>query len=132
MARFFTAHRHSFDVSVGTMQLGLFLTAMSGVIYVNQVGVNDKMHTFLDALYFTVTTLTTTGYGDITIVGDTGKILVIFTMLVGIGLFLRLVKRIFVRKHNYTACGSCHYARHDMDASHCKRCGEEVDQYTCV
>lgn len=41
---------------------------------------------FLDALYFTITTLTTVGYGDFSPKTDIGKIFTIFYLMVGIGL----------------------------------------------
>ena len=41
---------------------------------------------WLDALYFTVTTLTTVGYGDFSPKTDAGKIFTIFYIFVGIGL----------------------------------------------
>jgi voltage-gated potassium channel Kch len=40
----------------------------------------------LDSLYFTITTLTTVGYGDFAPQTDAGKIFTIFYILVGIGL----------------------------------------------
>jgi len=41
----------------------------------------------MDALWWSFATATTTGYGDITPVTDTGKILSIILMLVGLALF---------------------------------------------
>jgi voltage-gated potassium channel len=131
IARLERGYKRHMDIVAGAVELLVFLVFMSGLIYVNQVHVNDRINSFLDALYFTVTTLTTTGFGDITVVGDGGKLLIIITMVVGIGLFLRLVNRVFTPNKNYVACTSCHYARHDIDASHCKRCGEAVDQAGC-
>jgi Ion channel len=45
--------------------------------------------------YFTVATLTTTGFGDITLVGTEGRLLAIVMMSVGISLFLRMVQVLF-------------------------------------
>ena len=53
---------------------------------------NEKITNYVDALYFTVTTLSTTGFGDITLVGNSGKLLSVAIMIFGISLFLRLVQ----------------------------------------
>lgn len=42
---------------------------------------------YMDALWWSFATATTTGYGDITPVTDAGKILSILLMLAGLGLF---------------------------------------------
>ena len=41
---------------------------------------------WVDALYFTVVTLTTVGYGDLTPQTDAGKLFTIFYILVGLGI----------------------------------------------
>jgi voltage-gated potassium channel len=46
---------------------------------------------FFNAFYFTITTLSTVGYGDITPLTVGGKILAIFVILIGIGTFLTLL-----------------------------------------
>ena len=47
------------------------------------------------ALYFTVTTLTTTGFGDITLRGDIGRLLAVVIMVLGVVLFLKLLQAVF-------------------------------------
>ena len=67
----------------------VFLFIMSALVYVNQVGRPDsQIHNQLDALYFTVTSLTTTGYGDVLLQGEGGRVLSIVVMLLGLTLFL--------------------------------------------
>jgi voltage-gated potassium channel len=49
---------------------------------------------FLDALYFTVVTIATVGYGDISPTTAGGKILAIFVIIIGIGTFVTLLTSI--------------------------------------
>lgn len=71
-----------------------------------------------------MTSLTTTGYGDITLPGAWGRLLSIFVMLVGVSLFIRLMQ-LLVRPHKVKfPCPDCGLSRHDPDAVHCKACGK--------
>jgi voltage-gated potassium channel len=45
---------------------------MTAVVYETQVRTNPAITNCADALYFTVTTLTTKGFGDITLPGTWG------------------------------------------------------------
>ncbi len=63
-------------------------------LWLSKVAFNGKLTNFLDAIYFSVETITTLGYGDICPSGSTGKILVIIESLLGIivlGLFLNAI-----------------------------------------
>jgi voltage-gated potassium channel len=78
---------------------------------------------YVDALYFTVTSLTTTGYGDVTLPGVWGKLLSMAVMLGGVSLFIGLIQSI-LRPHKVIyQCHDCGLRRHDPDAVHCKACG---------
>jgi voltage-gated potassium channel len=84
------------------------------------------MSGYVDALYFTITSLTTTGYGDILLPGTWGRILSMITMVMGITLFFRLAQAL-VRPHKVRyPCPTCGLQRHDPDAVHCKACGETL------
>src|SRR3546814_12734925 len=82
---------------------------------------------YLDALYFTVTTLTTTGFGDITMTGPLGRLLAVGIMLVGVALFFRLAQAIFRPAKVRFNCPDCGLQRHDIDAVHCQHCGLKIE-----
>ncbi len=105
------------------INLAIFIFVMTALVYEAQVGTNEKITNYVDAMYFTVTTLSTTGYGDITLIGTTGKLLSIVIMIFGISLFLRLVQVVLRPPKAEFPCPSCGLRRHDHDAVHCKACG---------
>lgn len=105
------------------LNLIIFIFAMTALVYQTQAGVNDKITNYVDALYFTVTTLTTTGFGDVTLVGNTGKLVAVAIMIIGISLFLRLVQVVLRPAKAWFPCPTCGLRRHDHDAVHCKACG---------
>ena len=119
-SRFF---RHNEEVIVSSLNLGVFIFLVTAIVFVVQFGDNPSIANYVDALYFTVTTLTTTGFGDIILTGTSGRVLAIIIMVVGVALFLRLAQTIFrPAKISYT-CPDCGLSRHDSDAVHCKHCG---------
>lgn len=67
----------------GNSLIGLF----SLLFYWFEAGINPKLHSFIDALWWGFATATTTGYGDITPATFQGKILGICLMLAGLALF---------------------------------------------
>ncbi len=68
-------------------------------------------------------TVTTTGFGDITLPGTAGKLTSIVTMIVGISLFVRLAQALF-RPYKVTfRCPKCALMRHEPNAVHRKACG---------
>ena len=114
--------RHETALRAG-LNLLIFIFAMTALVYQTQSAVNDKITNYVDALYFTVTTLSTTGFGDITLVGNAGKLLSVVIMIFGISLFLRLVQVLFRPPKAIFPCPTCGLRRHDHDAVHCKACG---------
>lgn len=116
--------RERHDVIDKVTNLTVFIFVMTAFVYADQVNKNDDINSFIDALYFTVTSLTTTGYGDILMEGWTGRVLSIAIMLLGITLFLTLLRSIFIPTDKVNVeCVRCGLQRHDRDAIHCKHCG---------
>lgn len=111
------------EVIFSALNLVVFIFVVSALVYVLQVNSNAGIGNYMDALYFTVTTLTTTGFGDITLTGQAGRLLAVLIMIVGVGLFLRLLQTIFRPAKVDFECPECGLERHDRDAVHCKHCG---------
>jgi voltage-gated potassium channel len=115
--------RRNEETVLATTHLAVFVFIMTAVVYETQHRTNEQIANYADALYFTVTALTTTGFGDITLPGTLGRLLSVCIMIFGVTLFLRLAQAMF-RPHKVRfTCPSCGLQRHDPDAVHCKACG---------
>ncbi len=123
-SRWFQKNEHIIQSSVN---LAIFVFVITAVIYVLEAGRNDQINNYLDALYFTVATLTTTGFGDITVQDTLGRMVTVVIMVFGVALFLRLVQTIFKPPKVKHECETCGLNRHDPDAVHCKHCGQQLD-----
>ncbi len=119
---FFRTHE---DAVIAAVNLMVFVLATSTAVLV--FFIPDTSQTpYIDALYFTMATLTTTGFGDITLSTPGGKLFSVFIMVVGVALFVRLAQAIFMPQKVRHKCPSCGLYRHDPDAVHCKHCGETL------
>ena len=129
LKRYFPAVRRSEEVIRASLDLAVFVVMVSSLVYVTQRGTNEKIHDFVDALYFTVAALSTTGFGDITLIGSTfGELLSVVMMIVGITLFFRLAQAVFRPGGKVLhPCPQCGLQRHDLDAVHCKACGQVLN-----
>lgn len=120
---FFRRHE---DAVLAAINLLVFIFVTTSFVHVlafeDQAGVAG----YIDALYFTVATLTTTGFGDITLTTPGGKLLSVFIMVVGVALFVQLARAIFRPSKIRHTCPECGLLRHDLDAIHCKHCGEPL------
>jgi voltage-gated potassium channel len=111
------------EAIIAAAQLVVFIFIMTGLVYETQIGRNDHIRNYGDSLYFTVTALTTTGFGDITLPGTTGRLLSVAIMICGVTLFLRLAQALFRPSKIAFECPNCALMRHEPDAVHCKACG---------
>lgn len=118
-----TRFREWEDASRASINLATFLFVVTGFIYTFFFIDRNGLEGYVDALYFTVTTMTTTGFGDITLPGVAGKLTSIAVMIVGISLFVRLAQAVFRPAKVTFPCPQCALQRHEPDAVHCKACG---------
>lgn len=106
----------------------------SGLIYQVEHPINsERFSTFLDAIYFSVATMTTVGYGDITPVSEMGRLLAVLMILTGIALIPwqigELIKQLLKTSNQTvqeTLCTNCGLTTHDTDARFCKICGKPI------
>lgn len=119
--------RRNEDVILAAAHLVVFIFIMTGLVYETQHWTNPAISNYMDALYFTVTALTTTGFGDITLPGTTGRLLSVVIMISGVTLFLRLAQVLFRPVKVRWRCRGCGLMRHDPDALHCKACGHPLN-----
>ena len=120
ISRFFARNE---EIIHSSINLFVFIFVVTAVVYVVEGRINPKINNYFDALYFTVTTLTTTGFGDITMTDTAGRLLAVVIMILGVALFLRLIQTIFRPQKVNFPCPECGLKRHDPDAVHCKHCG---------
>jgi voltage-gated potassium channel len=119
--------RNNQDVIFSVLNLVVFILVTTALVFETQVGRNEEIGNYADALYFTVTTLTTTGFGDITLEGTHGRLLAVLIMIFGVSLFIRLAQTVFRPHKVQYSCPHCGLSRHDADAVHCKHCGETLN-----
>ena len=113
--------------------LGALIFISSGLIFTFESPVNNSINSFDDALYFSLVTITTVGFGDITPITKAGRFVVMIIVLSSIFLipvYLASLLRSFIStsdKQSIT-CKNCGLKYHDKNAVHCKMCGEVIYQ----
>jgi voltage-gated potassium channel len=117
---FFRRHE---DLIFAATNLAVFVFVTTGAVYETQHYNNPSIHNYADALYFTVTTLTTTGFGDITLPGTLGRLISVVIMIFGVTLFFNLARALINPSKVRFRCPQYGLLRHDVDAVHCKACG---------
>ena len=81
------------SVAFGVAGLTLITSAVAFTI-AEDVGDGRRIHSFFDALWWSAATITTVGYGDIYPVTTAGRIIAVFTMVVGISFLAVVTARI--------------------------------------
>lgn len=118
--------RYRDNVLSAAVHLFVFTFIMTAVVFETQHRANPDIKNYIDALYFTLSTLTTTGFGDIVLPGAWGKVMSILIMVFGTTLFVRLVRELFQAPKVRWACKNCGLSQHEPDALNCKHCGEAL------
>ena len=104
----------------------------SGLLYQVEHPINpEQFANFIDAFYFSVVTMTTVGFGDVTPVSSVGRGLTVLMILTGVALIPwqigELIKRVIKTVDQIRlTCLNCGLSLHDHDALFCKRCGSAL------
>jgi len=77
-SRFF---RQREDAILATVNLIVFVFAMTALVHVLRAELEPGLTSYVDALYYTVSALTTTGFGDITLTTVPGRLLSVAIMV---------------------------------------------------
>ncbi|MDP1866539.1 MAG: potassium channel family protein [Bradyrhizobium sp.] len=115
--------RRNEEVIFAVTNLAVFIFVMTAIVYETQKFHNNQITNYADALYFTVTALTTTGFGDITLPGTLGRLISVVIMIFGVTLFFNLARALLNPDKVRFPCPTRGLQRHDRDAVHCKACG---------
>jgi len=83
------------------------------------------------SIYWTIVTLTTVGYGDISPITPLGQFLASFVMILGYGIIAvptglvsAEIAKSTLKNNNDTKCKKCFSVKHDSKANYCYNCGE--------
>jgi voltage-gated potassium channel len=114
------------DLTKAIVTLFVFIFMAAGFTQAVFLGDHPKLNNFVDAIYFVVTSLTTTGYGDITIDTAAGRAFSVVLMITGISLFFSIAQKAFASSQKIIPCHACGLDRHEHDAKFCKACGEKL------
>lgn len=117
--------RHE-DTVLAAVNLFVFVLVTTSLAFALFFDAHTGVAAYVDALYFTVATLTTTGFGDITLPSTGGKLFSVAIMVIGVALFVQLARALFAPRKVRHPCPGCGLSRHEPDAVHCKHCGEPL------
>lgn len=81
------------SVAFGISSFTLITSAVAFTI-AEDIGKGRRINSFFDALWWSASTITTVGYGDIYPVTVAGKIIAVFTMVVGVSTLAVVTARI--------------------------------------
>ncbi|GIU47995.1 ion transporter [Shewanella algidipiscicola] len=113
--------------------VSLIVMVLSAVMYVVE-GPENGFSSMPQSIYWTIVTITTVGYGDITPQTPLGQGIAAFTMLIGYsiiaiptGILTSEISQEVVRRKDLRRCSNCLKSGHELNALYCDKCGSELE-----
>ncbi len=108
----------------------LVMTTIFGSLMYIVEGPENGFSSIPKSIYWTIVTITTVGYGDITPQTPLGQFIAALTMLMGYsilavptGIFTAELAQELQRERMNVVCPNCSKVGHDHDADYCRSCG---------
>lgn len=113
--------------------VSLIVMVLSAFMYVVE-GPENGFTSIPKSIYWTIVTITTVGYGDITPQTALGQGIAALTMLIGYsiiaiptGILTAEISQEIVRKKDLRRCSNCLKTGHEINALYCDKCGSELE-----
>ena len=129
LGRALKSSRHKITVFMGTVMM---LVILLGTIMYLVEGKDNGFTSIPLSIYWAIVTLTTVGYGDIAPQTILGQTIASFVMILGYAIIAVPTGIVTVelqkdkKKQEAKICPNCNSKGHEMDAIHCKFCGEKL------
>ncbi|AQS35671.1 Ion transport protein [Shewanella psychrophila] len=114
--------------------VSLIVMVLSAVMYVVE-GPENGFTSIPKSIYWTIVTITTVGYGDITPGTNLGQAIAALTMLLGYsiiaiptGILTAEISQEISRSKDLRRCSNCLKTGHENDALFCDHCGGELER----
>jgi voltage-gated potassium channel len=111
----------------------LVLAVIFGSLMFVVEGPDNGFTSIPKSVYWTIVTITTVGYGDITPHTVIGQIIATLVMLTGYsiiavptGIFTAEIAQEMQRQRSEKNCQNCNTSGHETDADYCRKCGAEL------
>jgi len=119
-------------ITVFVMVVMILVLIMGSAMYVVE-GAESGFTSIPRGIYWAIVTVTTVGYGDIAPRTVLGQVIAAVAMLMGYsliiiptGIFSTELARATAKPVTTQNCPACLREGHDLDATHCKYCGEKL------
>ncbi len=119
-------------ISIFMLTVLMLVIILGSLMHLIEADVNQRGFSSIpDSIYWSIVTITTVGYGDITPITSLGKFVASLIMLLGYGIIAvptgiittEMAAEARKRKEHHEVCANCGREGHEADARFCKFCG---------